>query len=298
MWEKTWTKTNNNTNKKARSFADLASKDIKKAKEKKQTEPKTTNKTVIIDTTNNWKKKVAQPHTSKKIPILIWLFFWCSLWIFLVVVYKTILLPKINNELENSNQWTIVDLSVNTNQTGESSSWNLTIPITDNKETTDNKEQKENKDSETTLFSLDTETLKQSEKELKEEYQIVFDFYKFISQKDLDQVKKLCATSILNSKDSLFLLENRNKDFVSLIKEDILTPKEIKMKEISDDVIQYEYKIQYSLNEKAREERSFEETREMRVNTKTNKIFYLYCTTKNCSYHPFFRPETFKKRNS
>ena len=224
----------------------------------------------------------AVPSSDTKIPLWVWLFFWCSLLLFCVSFYHAIIRPQI----EKAN-----DVEV------ETMDWVESISMEDNsqdiEDITDVNSDVENID------YTEVENINQTEvgngwDKVGTSAEVIEEFFGCLSSRDFDGAFDLMIPALRNYDDiRTHFTSLRMNPFLDWIEWWKLLPEN--MRYINSptywkDV--YNFDLSYVL--KSNQEK-YEETWEFGVNTSWDepKISSIRCISSKCSYHPIFWPENF-----
>lgn len=206
--------------------------------------------------------------SSKKIPIWVWIFFWCSLLLFCCSIYQAIIRPQLEVEIMNvakegnvgDNENDVNNTNPESNESLDTKNWTETVNLGITNEVTD----------------------------------VIQLFFSHISNRDFDQsfdlmIPVLRKSSEIREHFSAF----RMIPFLEWIEWWALSPYNFQY--ISTSTYgrdRYSFDLSYTLSST---HETYDETREFVVDTKWDdpKITSVVCVTPKCSYHPIFRPENF-----
>ena len=217
--------------------------------------------------------------TDTKIPLWVWVFFWCSLLIFCISFYRAVIYPQLdwwnvidNESIEFLMDWDEDSGDVESSQDVENSqdaSISDELPVENN-----------NEDNSIRVPETATETI--------EEYFSRLSDRNFDGAFDL-MIPALRSTSEIRDHFTSF----RMNPFLDWIEWWRITPTNfeyVKSPTYWKDV--YKFDLSYVLSS---DQSRYDETWEFTVNTKWEEpnISSIRCTTSKCSYHPIFWPENF-----
>ena len=219
-----------------------------------------------------------KPESSdNKIPLWVWVFFWCSLLLFCVSFYQAIIRPQIENEnvvVEESAYW--VDENLQTE-------WNSQdiLGLDETNEWGDNVDQgwtKENQWINIPETATDT----------------ISEYFNRLSNRNFDGAFDLMIPALRNSSEIRdHFTSFRMNPFLDWIQWWRITPinfEYVSSPNLWKDV--YKFDLSYVMDS---DQSKYDETWEFTVNTQWDfpRISSIRCVTPKCSYHPIFWPENF-----
>lgn len=222
-------------------------------------------------TTNNeyYPKNIGQS-SDNKIPLWVWIFFWCSLLLFCISFYYAIFRPQLEMDVIDEN-W-IIESFVD---------WDNTVSLDDDYEVIDSGE------------NIDTpEILEQQAPTTATE--VISAFFERLSNRQFEDAFLFMIPALRNSSEIRdHFTSFRMNPFLDWIEWWKLTPvnfEYVKSPAYWKDV--YRFDLSYVMNS---DQSKYDETWEFTVNTQGNepKISSIRCTSSKCSYHPIFWPENF-----
>lgn len=228
--------------------------------------------TAIASQANHTRKEAIQRNminnrnSSKKIPLRVWVFFWCSLLLFCISLYQAVIRPQLRTEIVN-------------NQISDETNNNEDVANENNE--TDNKSDPSAIESND---EIDTNTATG----------VIQAFFYHLSNRDFDKGFDLFIPALQRSSEIReHFTAFRMIPFLEWIEGWKLTPSNFKY--ISTSTYwrdKYEFDLSYTLSSN---QETYNETWEFVVDTKWEnpKITNIVCTTNKCSYHPIFWPENF-----
>lgn len=213
--------------------------------------------------------------SGSKIPVWVWVFFWCSLMLFCVSFYQAIIRPQIEKEeivATESVDWIDENIS---NVEGES---NNTSENNDGSVLDEEEKVEDNQAIDGPKTAMD----------------VINEFFSDLSNRDFDEAFDLMTPALRNYPDiKNHFTSFRMEPFLNWIEWWEIKPKDIKYINSPSywkDV--YNFDLSYVL--KSNKE-VYEETWEFGVITSWDepKISSIRCISSKCSYHPIFWPENF-----
>ena len=210
----------------------------------------------------SWTNSVSKKESSK-IPLWVWMFFGCSLFLFCVSFYQAIIRPNLEEEnviVEKKLVWT-------------DSSKNLSNVVEENEN-----------DDEWDIQPINVGTA---------EWLINW-FFTYLSNREFDEALDLMAPSLKNSSEITSHFGSfRMTPFLLWIEGWKLVPKNIKHVWVSNSwKDKYSFDISYTLSSS---QVKYDEEREFIVSADWPelRLASLMCVTPKCSFHPIFWPENF-----
>ena len=228
--------------------------------------------TAIASQANHTKKEAIQRNmrnnrnSSKKIPLRVWVFFWCSLLLFCISLYQAVIRPQLRTEITNNQ---------------------IANEISNNEDVANENNETDNKSDPSAIESndeIDTNTATG----------VIQAFFYHLSNRDFDKGFDLFIPALQRSSEIReHFTAFRMIPFLEWIEGWKLTPSNFKY--ISTSTYwrdRYEFDLSYTLSSN---QETYNETWEFVVDTKWEnpKITNIVCTTNKCSYHPIFWPENF-----
>ena len=214
--------------------------------------------------------------SSSKIPLWVWVFFWCSLLLFCVSFYQAIIRPQLEEWLAEANIWNeYVENWDNSDSLWENWEWDSS----ENIDSVSLSDIENESDFVSVVPATAVETIQE--------------FFRRLSAKEFDSSFELFTPAMQRSSEIReHFTSFRMNPFISWIQWD-LTPTNFQYVDTSAywrD--RYSFDLSYVLN--SNQER-YDETWEFIVDTTWDepKIATIVCTTSRCSYHPIFWPENF-----
>lgn len=215
-----------------------------------------------VDIKVNWK-------SSTKIPLWVWIFFWCSLLLFCISFYQAIIRPQIENQIVSI--WTGDNVV----------KWDENIDE-DNLQTVD-------------LGGISDSTSKTQElNNPVTAEETINQFFNRLSSKQFDEAFLMFTPTLQKSSEILEHFTSFRMDpFVSWIEWGRLSVSNIQFVEKTTNWRdRYKFNLSYVLN--SNNEKYDEEWEFLLDNSwDVGKIASVLCTTSKCSYHPIFWPENF-----
>ena len=217
-----------------------------------------------------------------KIPLWVWIFFWCSLLLFCVSFYKAIIYPQLNKnvdsyEVEKMINWNDVEKQTNNetieNDTGDENLWNISQDY-------GNEE----------IVPSTPEVLKVPETAT----EVIEEYFLRLSSRKFDEAFDLMIPALRNSSEIRdHFTSFRMNPFLDWIEWWRITP--INFEYVNSPALWkdiYKFDLSYVMNS---DKSNYDETREFTVNMQwgSPKISSIRCVTSKCSYHPIFWPENF-----
>ena len=228
--------------------------------------------TAIASQANHTKNEAIQRNminnrnSSKKIPLRVWVFFWCSLLLFCISLYQAVIRPQLRTEITNNQ---------------------IANEISNNEDVANENNETDNKSDPSAIESndeIDTNTATG----------VIQAFFYHLSNRDFDKGFDLFIPALQRSSEIReHFTAFRMIPFLEWIEGWKLTPSNFKY--ISTSTYwrdRYEFDLSYTLSSN---QETYNETWEFVVDTKWEnpKITNIVCTTNKCSYHPIFWPENF-----
>ncbi len=239
-------------------------------------------KQALIEKMESW-KLVQMNRTSSwadsKIPLWVWIFFWCSLLLFCISFYHAVFRPAIEKNLITSNENSDIYLMA------WDELWKDEISLQNN---------------ENVINSWNNdEIIQNSEKEnieLGENIVIktIQDYFGYLSNRQFEESSNFLISALKNSSEiKEHFTSFRMNPFLDWIEWWKLIPTDFNY--VSTSTFwrdRYSFQISYVL--KSNQEK-YDETWEMVVDIRWDepKITNIVCVTSKCSYHPIFWPENF-----
>ena len=226
-------------------------------------------KQALIDKLASEDRVFKKEDSSNKIPLRVWIFFWCALLLFCVSFYQAIIRPQLEAELTQAN---IEDTYV-PEEDSVSLWWNQ---VNDNEISYTNNQIVEN--------TIQTPTTA---------VETIEEFFKRLSNREFDEAYNLLAPSMQRSSEIReHFTSFRMSPFVSGLQWDL---KPTNFRYISTSTYgkdRYGFDLSYTL---ASNQETYNEEWEFVVDTSWDepKISRIVCTTTKCSFHPIFWPENF-----
>ncbi len=226
-------------------------------------------KQALIDKLASEERVFKKEDSSNKIPLWVWVFFWCALLLFCVSFYQAIIRPQLEAELTQAN---IEDTYV-PEEDSVSLWWNQ---VNDNEISYTNNQIIEN---EIQAPTTAVETIQE--------------FFRRLSNREFDEAYNLLAPSMQRSSEIReHFTSFRMSPFVSGLQWDL---KPTNFRYISTSTYgkdRYGFDLSYTL---ASNQETYNEEWEFVVDTSWDepKISRIVCTTTKCSFHPIFWPENF-----
>jgi hypothetical protein len=223
----------------------------------------------LIDKLASEERVFKKEDSSNKIPLWVWVFFWCALLLFCVSFYQAIIRPQLEAELTQAN---IEDTYV-PEEDSVSLWWNQ---VNDNEISYTNNQIIEN---EIQAPTTAVETIQE--------------FFRRLSNREFDEAYNLLAPSMQRSSEIReHFTSFRMSPFVSGLQWDL---KPTNFRYISTSTYgkdRYGFDLSYTL---ASNQETYNEEWEFVVDTSWDepKISRIVCTTTKCSFHPIFWPENF-----
>lgn len=253
----------------------------KKAKIKRRTSDLTLSRasaTAIASQANHAKKattkqdyplnsNINNSESSKKIPLRVRVFFWCSLLLFSISFYQAVIRPQLEVEIMN----TYVN---NTN-------WD---------DTTYNEERNDSSKAQNPEWTINLDSTSNNNAVIN----VIQLYFERLSNRDFDGSFELFIPALQRSSEIReHFTPLRMNPFLDWIEGWKLSPSNFQY--ISTSTYwrdKYDFSLSYTLSST---KETYNETWEFVVDTKwdTPKITSMVCTTPKCSYHPIFRPENF-----
>ena len=226
-------------------------------------------KQALIDKLASEERVFKKEDSSNKIPLWVWVFFWCALLLFCVSFYQAIIRPQLEAELTQAN---IEDTYV-PEEDSVSLWWNQ---VNDNEISYTNNQIIEN-----TIQAPTTAV------------ETIEEFFRRLSNREFDEAYNLLAPSMQRSSEIReHFTSFRMSPFVSGLQWDL---KPTNFRYISTSTYgkdRYGFDLSYTL---ASNQETYNEEWEFVVDTSWDepKISRIVCTTTKCSFHPIFWPENF-----
>ena len=226
-------------------------------------------KQALIDKLASEERVFKKEDSSNKIPLWVWVFFWCALLLFCVSFYQAIIRPQLEAELTQAN---IEDTYV-PEEDSVSLWWNQ---VNDNEISYTNNQIVEN--------TIQTPTTA---------VETIEEFFRRLSNREFDEAYNLLAPSMQRSSEIReHFTSFRMSPFVSGLQWDL---KPTNFRYISTSTYgkdRYGFDLSYTL---ASNQETYNEEWEFVVDTSWDepKISRIVCTTTKCSFHPIFWPENF-----
>ena len=226
-------------------------------------------KQALIDKLASEERVFKKEDSSNKIPLWVWVFFWCALLLFCVSFYQAIIRPQLEAELTQAN---IEDTYV-PEEDSVSLWWNQ---VNDNEISYTNNQIVEN--------TIQTPTTA---------VETIEEFFRRLSNREFDEAYNLLAPSMQRSSEIReHFTSFRMSPFVSGLQWDL---KPTNFRYISTSTYgkdKYGFDLSYTL---ASNQETYNEEWEFVVDTSWDepKISRIVCTTTKCSFHPIFWPENF-----
>ena len=212
-------------------------------------------------------KNVARS-SDNKIPLWVWIFFWCSLLLFCISFYYAIFRPQLEMDVIDEN-W-IIESFVD---------WDDTVILDDDYQVVDNQ---------TVENTVVAEEVPATATE------VIQAFFSRLSDRKFDEAFDLMIPVLRNSSEirdhfTSFRM-NPLLDWIEWWKLVPLNFEYVKSPAYWKDV--YKFDLSYVMSA---DKTKYDETWEFTVNSQWNepKISSIRCTTNKCSYHPIFWPENF-----
>lgn len=212
-------------------------------------------------------KNVARS-SDNKIPLWVWIFFWCSLLLFCISFYYAIFRPQLEVDVIDEN-W-IIESFVD---------WDDTVILDDDYQVVDNQ---------TVENTVVAEEVPATATE------VIQAFFSRLSDRKFDEAFDLMIPVLRNSSEirdhfTSFRM-NPLLDWIEWWKLVPLNFEYVKSPAYWKDV--YKFDLSYVMSA---DKTKYDETWEFTVNSQWNepKISSIRCTTNKCSYHPIFWPENF-----
>ena len=219
-------------------------------------------------------EKVTKPtEKSTKIPLWVWMFFWCSLLLFCISFYKAIIYPQL--EKESNIIETDTNIYRTNGQTIDDAQWQGSASLWDD------------------LFVWDDveDVVIENPKTAPDVIKL---FFTRLSDRDFDGSFALLVPALQKSSEMRnHFTSFRMNPFLSWIEWEKLEPTNFQY--VSTSAYgrdRYSFSISYTLTDT---QDVYDETWEAVVDTTWDnpKITSITCTTSKCSYHPIFWPENF-----
>ena len=219
-------------------------------------------------------EKVTKPtEKSTKIPLWVWIFFWCSLLLFCISFYKAIIYPQL--EKESNIIETDTNIYRTNGQTIDDTQWQGSASLWDD------------------LFVWDDvdDVVIENPKTAPDVIKL---FFTRLSDRDFDGSFALLVPALQKSSEMRnHFTSFRMNPFLSWIEWEKLEPTNFQY--VSTSAYgrdRYSFSISYTLTDT---QDVYDETWEAVVDTTWDnpKITSITCTTSKCSYHPIFWPENF-----
>lgn len=218
------------------------------------------------------KAVIKNERSSTKIPSWVWVFFWCSLLLFCVSFYQAIIRPQLEEELTEANSDTWVYLV----------DWNDSVSLGQN-----------NVESvpENEYLEWDKEFVVSNPENWVE---VVEEFFNRLSAYEFDSAFDLFNPAMQRSSEiKEHFTSFRMNPFISGIEKWSLTASNFKY--VSTSAYwrdKYSFDLSYVLSSN---QEKYDEARETVIDTSWDgiKIASIVCTTKWCSRHPIFWPESY-----
>ena len=226
-------------------------------------------KQALIDKLASEERVFKKEDSSNKIPLWVWVFFWCALLLFCVSFYQAIIRPQLEAELTQAN---IEDTYV-PEEDSVSLWWNQ---VNDNEISYTNNQIVEN--------TIQTPTTA---------VETIEEFFRRLSNREFDEAYNLLAPSMQRSSEIReHFTSFRMSPFVSGLQWDL---KPTNFRYISTSTYgkdKYGFDLSYTL---VSNQETYNEEWEFVVDTSWDepKISRIVCTTTKCSFHPIFWPENF-----
>lgn len=224
-------------------------------------------------------------NSNTKIPLWVWVFFWCSLFLFCVSFYKAIIFPQLGgNQVNEENLWFLQDWSENNyvenDDYTESSDYQNVNDYDNFVDEYDNNEVDFVNDSWVSVPETATETIQE--------------FFARISDRNFDWAFDLMIPVLRNASEIRnHFTSFRMEPFLDWIQWWRLVP--INFNYVSSPAYwkdTYSFDLSYVMSA---DWSQYDETWEFTVNMQWEepKISSIRCATSKCSYHPIFWPENF-----
>jgi hypothetical protein len=224
----------------------------------------------LIDKVASTERVVNNDKNSTRIPLWVWIFFWCSLLLFCISFYQAIIRPQLEEELMVANSddgiywvdWNWWTASLWWDNIVDSEAAEQNVP-----------------ESETYVTKTATEVIEA--------------FFARLSNHEFDEAYELFTPSLQRSSEIReHFTSFRMNPFVSWIQWEL---KPTNFKYVSTSTYwkdRYSFNLSYTL---AGSQESFDEDWEFVVDTSWDepRISSIICTTKKCSRHPIFWPESY-----
>lgn len=226
-------------------------------------------KQALIDKLASEERVFKKEDSSNKIPLWVWVFFWCALLLFCVSFYQAIIRPQLEAELTQAN---IEDTYV-PEEDSVSLWWNQ---VNGNEISYTNNQIIEN--------TIQTPTTA---------VETIEEFFRRLSNREFDEAYNLLAPSMQRSSEIReHFTSFRMSPFVSGLQWDL---KPTNFRYISTSTYwkdKYGFDLSYTL---ASNQETYNEEWEFIVDTSWEKpeISRIVCVTSRCSFHPIFWPENF-----
>lgn len=225
-------------------------------------------KQALIDKLASEERVFKSEDSSNKIPLWVWVFFWCALLLFCISFYQAIIRPQLEEELTEAN----VDEVYLLGEDSELLWWDET----NNEMNYTNEENVEN-----TIQAPTTAV------------ETIEEFFKRLSNREFDEAYSLLSPSMQRSSEIReHFTSFRMSPFVSWLQWDL---KPTNFRYISTSTYwkdKYGFDLSYTL---ASNQETYNEEWEFIVDTSWEKpeISRIVCVTSRCSFHPIFWPENF-----
>lgn len=229
-------------------------------------------KQALINKLASGENVVRKSENSSKIPLRVWIFFWCSLLLFCISFYQAIIRPQLEEELMLANwdvyleNWVDDSLWLDTNVVEKEFS---------------NSEYIENDVNVPDISIPKTST------------EVIEAFFKRLSSSQFEEAYDLMNPAMQRSSEIReHFTSFRMSPFVAWLQWDLIPTN---FKYISTSTYwkdRYGFDLTYTL---ANNQQTFDENWEFVIDTSWDepKIASIVCTTPKCSYHPIFWPENY-----
>jgi len=209
--------------------------------------------------------------TSTRIPVRVWIFFWCSLLLFCISFYQAIIRPQFEN-VQN------VNLEARVKPVDWENSVSLNAGVDVNSWSTDHV------DSVNNVWNSVSKTAEW----------VIQEFFWHLSDKEFDLAFNMFTPALQRSPEILEHFTSFRMDpFISWIEWGNVVPSNIHFVTKTDS-----WKDKYSLNVSyvlSSNQQKYDEEWEFVLDDSWDepRIVSVLCVTSKCSYHPIFRPENF-----
>lgn len=220
--------------------------------------------------------------SSTRIPLWVWIFFWCSLLLFCISFYQAIIRPqfdkvsKISSDIVDSVKW---EDSVSLNDDESDNSWDV-----GDSWNVDNSNSFDNSNSVDRTRTTNSRTAEE----------VIQDFFGHLSSKEFDLAFNMFTPSLQRSSEIMEHFTSFRMDpFISWIEWGKIVPSNIHFISKTDSwKDKYGFNVSYALSSN---QEKYDEEWEFVLDNSWNdsKIVSILCVTSKCSYHPIFWPENF-----